>query len=301
MTAGRRTLVTGAAGFVGSHLVARLVAGGGRVRALRRSGVLDRRARVAVAEAGPFGGTCVNAGCVPKKLLVYGAELAYDLDDDGVFNVDDFAADTQVTDANGNGLIDPQDLIVAFSDATDADGNGYVDDIAGWNFLDDDNDPFDEVQYGHGTGEARDSTAEADNGGDLGTCPNCMVLPVRVGDSFIADGNLFAQGVVFAVDSGAHIVQVDERRADDLFDADDAVGALADLAGERDGIGAQGVHLPVSGDDRDARHAQAPYLVRRPACAIASARAKSIRLCRLSRSRPVSVRIRSARYLSVLW
>ena len=34
-----------------------------------------------------------------------------------------------------------------------------------------------------------------------------MVLPVRVGDSFIADSNLFAQGVVFAVDSGAHIVQ----------------------------------------------------------------------------------------------
>jgi hypothetical protein len=34
-----------------------------------------------------------------------------------------------------------------------------------------------------------------------------MVLPVRVGDNFIADSNLFAQGVVFAVDSGAHVVQ----------------------------------------------------------------------------------------------
>jgi hypothetical protein len=132
---------------------------------------------------------------------------AYDLNDDGVFNVDDYAADARVTDPNGNGLLDPQDLIVAFSDGVDGDANGYTDDIAGWNFLDDDNDPFDEVQYGHGTGEARDSTAEADNGGDLGTCPNCMVLPVRVGDSFIADSNLFAQGVVFAVDSGVHIVQ----------------------------------------------------------------------------------------------
>src|SRR5262245_36479455 len=131
----------------------------------------------------------------------------YDLNDDGVFNVDDYAADTRVSDANGNGLLDPQDLIRAFSDGTDGDSNGYVDDIAGWSFLDDDNDPFDEVQYGHGTGEARDSTAEADNGGDLGTCPNCMVLPIRVGDSFIADSNLFAQGVVFAVDSGAQVVQ----------------------------------------------------------------------------------------------
>ena len=52
-----------------------------------------------------------------------------------------------------------------------------------------------------------DSTAEADNGSALGTCPNCLVMPVRVGDSFVADSNLFAQGVVFAVDSGAHVVQ----------------------------------------------------------------------------------------------
>ena len=131
----------------------------------------------------------------------------YDLNDDGVFDVTDYANDARVQDANGNGLLDPQDLIRAFSDGTDDDGNGYVDDIAGWNFLDDDNDPFDEVSYGHGTGEAEDSTAEADNGGDLGTCPNCRVLPIRVGDSFIADSNNFAQGVVFAVDSGAHIVQ----------------------------------------------------------------------------------------------
>ena len=131
----------------------------------------------------------------------------YDLNDDGVFNVADYGTDPRVSDANGNGLRDPQDLILAFSDHTDGDANGYVDDIAGWNFLDDDNDPFDEVQYGHGTGEARDSTAEADNGGDLGTCPNCMVIPVRVGDSFVADSNLFAQGVVFAVDSGVHVVQ----------------------------------------------------------------------------------------------
>src|SRR5215471_16635912 len=131
----------------------------------------------------------------------------YDLNDDGVFDVSDYANDARVRDRNGNGLLDPEDLILTFSDGTDGDGNGYVDDIAGWNFLDDDNDPFDEVSYGHGTGEAEDSTAEADNGGALGTCPNCRVLPVRVGDSFIADSNNFAQGVVFAVDSGAHIVQ----------------------------------------------------------------------------------------------
>ena len=36
-------------------------------------------ARVAVAEEYRVGGTCVIRGCVPKKLLVYGAHFAEDL------------------------------------------------------------------------------------------------------------------------------------------------------------------------------------------------------------------------------
>jgi glutathione reductase (NADPH) len=38
-------------------------------------------ARVALAESGRLGGTCVNVGCVPKKLLVYGSELRTTLAD----------------------------------------------------------------------------------------------------------------------------------------------------------------------------------------------------------------------------
>src|SRR5207253_958233 len=82
-------------------------------------------------------------------------------------------------------VLAPQDLIIAFSDGTDADHNGFVDDIAGWDFLDNDNDPYDDVQYGHGTGEASDSSSEANNGGQSGACPNCMVVPLRVGDTFV--------------------------------------------------------------------------------------------------------------------
>ena len=102
---------------------------------------------------------------------------------------------------DGRPLLDPQDVLIAFTDGADDDGNGFADDVVGWDFLDDDNDPFDDVQYGHGTGEARDSTAEADNGGELGTCPNCMSIHLRVGDSFIADENDFAQAVLYAVDN----------------------------------------------------------------------------------------------------
>jgi glutathione reductase (NADPH) len=45
-------------------------------------------ARVAVAEECKVGGTCVIRGCVPKKLLVYGAHFAEDLDDAAMFGWD---------------------------------------------------------------------------------------------------------------------------------------------------------------------------------------------------------------------
>lgn len=54
-------------------------AGSGGVRAARVAAELG--ARVAIVESGKFGGTCVNLGCVPKKLLVHGAEFAHELAD----------------------------------------------------------------------------------------------------------------------------------------------------------------------------------------------------------------------------
>jgi glutathione reductase (NADPH) len=54
-------------------------AGSGGVRASRVSAA--HGARVAVAEEYRVGGTCVIRGCVPKKMLVYGAHFAEDLQD----------------------------------------------------------------------------------------------------------------------------------------------------------------------------------------------------------------------------
>ena len=45
--------------------------GSGGVRAARMAA--QRGARVALAEGGPLGGTCVNVGCIPKKLYSYAA------------------------------------------------------------------------------------------------------------------------------------------------------------------------------------------------------------------------------------
>jgi len=61
-------------------------AGSGGVRAARVSAAYG--ARVAVAEEYKIGGTCVIRGCVPKKLLVYGAHFAEDLDDAAMFGWD---------------------------------------------------------------------------------------------------------------------------------------------------------------------------------------------------------------------
>lgn len=54
-------------------------AGSGGVRASRIAASLG--AQVAVAEERYFGGTCVNVGCVPKKLLSYAAHFADDFRD----------------------------------------------------------------------------------------------------------------------------------------------------------------------------------------------------------------------------
>jgi glutathione reductase (NADPH) len=54
-------------------------AGSGGVRAARMAA--QRGARVVVAEAAQLGGTCVNVGCIPKKLYSYAAHFADDFKD----------------------------------------------------------------------------------------------------------------------------------------------------------------------------------------------------------------------------
>jgi MYXO-CTERM domain-containing protein len=146
-------------------------------------------------------------------------ELAgFDCNGDGILTVSDYKDTVTLTpaasaghplgDRNGNGKLDAGDLILNFSDGVDDDGNGYVDDISGWDFMKDDNDPYDDTRYGHGTGEAGDSTAATNNGiGDAGVCPQCRFVMMRVGDSFITDSTSFGKGVIYATDNGVRIVQ----------------------------------------------------------------------------------------------
>ena len=61
-------------------------AGSGGVRAARMAASFG--ARVAVAEDRYMGGTCVNVGCVPKKLYVYASEFSHSFEDAREFGWD---------------------------------------------------------------------------------------------------------------------------------------------------------------------------------------------------------------------
>jgi hypothetical protein len=140
---------------------------------------------------------------------------AYDTDGNGLVNVQDWALDSRVDWAagrdEGDAILDPSDLIYTFSDGVDDDGNGYVDDIAGWDFFADDNDAYHDFsdEFGeHGDGVIEEMAAEGNNGGDIGICPNCGVLPLRVGDTFITDGSRVAMAILYATDRGASAINL---------------------------------------------------------------------------------------------
>lgn len=200
------------------------------------------------------------AGLTKVQLAAGGRHFAdpnpYDLNDDGVLNVADYSADPRLARPLFCGsFVSPEDLIRAFGRPSSPHyyGHqgpaGFTEAIAGWNFLDNTNDPYDDVHYDHGTGEAEDSTGAADAlNNEVGSCPNCMVLPIRVGESFIAQSDAFAQGVLFAVDSGASVIQ-------------EALGTYDLTATTRQAINyanGHGVPVVASAADEEAEHHNLP-------------------------------------------
>lgn len=147
----------------------------------------------------------------------------HDRDHDGAFTVLDFTSATGTTsptidrvidevllarpdrgDYNGNGILDAQDLIAIFSNGVDEDANGFVDDIAGWDFADDDNDPSGPLA---GAPSARALLGEANNGvGSAGVCPRCTLLPLRTASPYVARAESLAAGIDYAASSEARVL-----------------------------------------------------------------------------------------------
>jgi hypothetical protein len=177
----------------------------------------------------------LNTGELPYPENADGSSCgAYDCNGDGIVNVEDYAHDPRVSlsypgRTGPAGLLTAQDLIHAFGDCQldatthlvvqcvsgqhfDNDHNGFANDIAGWNFFDNNNDPTDLSSYfaahHHGTGRALDAGEQGnDSQGSIGVCPHCQIMPVRIWDTFVSDANTFALGIVYATDNGAKVIE----------------------------------------------------------------------------------------------
>lgn len=76
-----------------------------------------------------------------------------------------------------------------------------------FDFVDNDNDAMDSET--HGTGAAGVIGATVDNGLDLaGACPDCAIVPIRVGDIVHVGSVAVAQGIYYATIIGADIVSM---------------------------------------------------------------------------------------------
>jgi len=91
--------------------------------------------------------------------------------------------------------------------ALDDDNNGYVDDVNGWDFVNNDNDPSDD--HGHGTQVAGIAAAATDNDeGISGVCWECRIMPVKVMQTEVANYSDIALGILYAAQKGARIINV---------------------------------------------------------------------------------------------
>jgi serine protease len=95
------------------------------------------------------------------------------------------------------------------TNGADDDGNGFVDDCYGWDFVQQNNTPWDGNNHFHGTHVAGIIAARRDAVGIAGVAPAATIMDLRVLDtrgSGYSSG--FALAIRYAVDNGAHIINM---------------------------------------------------------------------------------------------
>jgi len=123
--------------------------------------------------------------------------------EDIVVAVVDSGLDLTHPDIAANVWSNPNEVV----NGVDDDSNGHVDDLHGWDFIQNDAVPQDEL--GHGTHVAGTIAAVGNNSlGITGIAPRAQVMPVRVFDALghtLTDGTLGA-GLLYAALAGADVI-----------------------------------------------------------------------------------------------
>lgn len=124
----------------------------------------------------------LNQAEIPAALR---ADLS-DTDGDGIISFRDLNEPANagfVVDLNGTGYIDGGDLLQDFRwvNGVDEGANGYIDDLIGWDFVDNDNDPAPPANDDHGLRMTQWIGAIPNNGvGYVGVNRFVSVVPIRI-------------------------------------------------------------------------------------------------------------------------
>ena len=130
-------------------------------------------------------------------------------------------------------------------DGSDTDGNGYVDDVRGWDFDFNDNDP--NGAFWHGTSVASVVASRGENGvGLVGLAGGgqdgvgVKVMCLNVG-SFAPNASVLDDAILYAADNGAHVVTMSlsigfSAAVDAAVAAADAMGVFIDCAAGNGGF-----------------------------------------------------------------
>ena len=125
-------------------------------------------------------------------------------------------------------------------DGIDNDGNGRIDDVFGWDFVDNDNDPTD--LHGHGTHISGVIAAEKNSFGITGVAYDAQIMPVRVLDEKGGGrSSNVAAGIRYAASQGADIINVSlgtnssSRAIEDAIRYATSLGSFVVMAAGNDG------------------------------------------------------------------
>lgn len=119
----------------------------------------------------------------------------------------------KISDLNRNGYIDAGDVLKpieqgGWADGISNDGDQYVDDLVGWNFVSNTNDPFDD--HGHGTHVSGIIGAEGNNSlGVSGVAWSVPIMGLKIFDArAVGDTSWAVKAVDYAATHGAKVINV---------------------------------------------------------------------------------------------